>query len=211
MGISELKEMLIENKTCITDKNKELMGKCTNGKLDTKENMSILLSYYVLEDFDMIVKLIEDNVKERYIYDIVRMLCESIIEYKYYMKNDSLIGEYFGSEISELDEENYDIDFYKKLGQDRLKSFNGRKNVRDMAKDIDEDYHVDVNDNKDNKLLSLYYIYSFTSEKVHNCFFNEILNDIATFDGEKCGLDEEFLSMLLTTLLVKFNETYFNN
>ena len=37
-----------------TYKNKELMGKCTNGKLDTKENMSILLSYYVLEDFETI-------------------------------------------------------------------------------------------------------------------------------------------------------------
>ena len=58
MGISELKEMLIEHKTCITDKNKELMGKCTNGKLDTKENMSILLSYYVLEDFDILYKVL---------------------------------------------------------------------------------------------------------------------------------------------------------
>ena len=57
MGISELKEVYENYNKLIVQKYSSLLRKST-GDLATKENMSILLSQYILEDCEYIIKLI---------------------------------------------------------------------------------------------------------------------------------------------------------
>lgn len=205
MGISELKEVYENYNKLIVQKYSSLLRKST-GDLATKENMSILLSQYILEDCEYIIKLICKGVKKRYIYNIIRTMCESIIEYKYFIKYENLISQYFGSEISYIDESSTDesnLYIYKEYGQKRFACFNGKKNIFNMAKDIEEIENTD-------KELSLYYIFSMMSENIHNAYFNAVLDDMAESDGKDVKIDEEFVTTLVITLLNKFYETYNN-
>ena len=82
MEILELKNIYENYKVIIRDINRRL-SKDRKGKLATKENISILISEYILEDCKEVIKLISENNKRRYVYNIIRTMCESIIEYKY--------------------------------------------------------------------------------------------------------------------------------
>ena len=113
------------------------LSKRSTGTLSTKENMSYFFSLYILEDCNTIINLIDNKCNERYIYSIIRIICESIIQYKYFMQNKHLIGQYFGSELPDVDEDDVkevDLDSYKELGQKRFKCFKGKINIKKCRK-----------------------------------------------------------------------------
>lgn len=213
MEILELKNIYENYKVIIRDINRRL-SKDRKGKLATKENMSILISEYILEDCKEVIKLISENNKRRYVYNIIRTMCESIIEYKYFMNNENLIGEYFGEKIPEIGEKNTNKTsfyyIYKEYGQNRFECFNGQKNVWEMARNIKE---IKNTDNE----ICLYYIFSMMSEKVHNAYFGAIMHDIYELNEENDNELEEdlksyqsYMCTIIITLLNKFYKTLSN-
>lgn len=175
----------------------------SNKIIGTKENLSITISSEILKDLETILKLNYITAEERYIDYIVRGLVEQVIEYKYLISNEKLIEEYFGGKINleeELDIESNRfnaIKELKKIGGNRY--HRGRKKIIDMARDINEYKSTD-------ETLSLYDIFSMSSDEIHNSYFKEYLDGFEN-SQDKRSLTE-FHVTIIFIIIKKFLETY---
>ncbi|MBQ9610601.1 MAG: hypothetical protein IJV15_14305 [Lachnospiraceae bacterium] len=158
----EFLELYKEEKNKIEADNKALLEKIKeNPVLDRVECLSVHFSCCMCEDIDFVLELMEKNSKDRYIYSVIRNICEQAIEYKYLCKHNEYIKEYYGGNILEkYSEKTTDINKLKALmGDDR---YSIKRNIRGWAKDIGEDDDSNANDD-----MSLYTIYQLSSTEYH--------------------------------------------
>jgi hypothetical protein len=178
---------------------KILKNRENSKNLWTKEDLSMVMSFGVIEDLRTILLLDSIKVKERYINYILRGLVEQVIEYKYLSSNENLIQEYFGSKINNEDESGIfnPVKELKKLGGDRFD--NGRERIRKMAKSIGQDL-------SDDNSLSLYDIFCITSEEVHNSYFQGYLDRFEDKEDEETFT--RFHIIMLYRIIDEFLKTY---
>ncbi|WP_459481923.1 hypothetical protein [Clostridium saccharoperbutylacetonicum] len=201
------------------EKFREMKEKCNKNNISilnlkpnvaSKEYLSVMVSIYLIEDIENIIKLKRVGYPKRYLDSIIRNMSEQIIEYKYIIKHPKLIKEYFGDNLSEdlekLDVENLTVnEMLNKLKETGEARFNGGKrlSISKMAKDIKE------KKSKDNR-ISLYDIFSFKAELEHNSYFNSIFEEIEKVkkkEGES-DLEEWFDSMFIELIIDAFLRTY---
>lgn len=171
----------------------------------TKENLSISTSKCLCEDIQMIIDLQSKKYPQRYIDSIIRNMSEQIIEYKYIIKNQSLIGEYFGENLPE-DEDvecNDTKDVFSRLKQTGESRFTSkRESVSKMAKDINEKVSTD-------EKIALYDIFSLKAELEHNSYFNSVFEVIDQIEKHEDDSHYNFNIMLIYYIIGAFKETYY--
>lgn len=171
--------------------NKELLNKKPD--LASKENLCIIISECLIEDIETVIELKRKIFAKRYSDSIIRNMAEQTIEFKYIMKHNELINQYYGGNLKD-EEEIQQIDYKSLSTNDMLKflketgqaRFDGGKRVKvwDMADDIKE---TKSSPNK----ISLYDIFSLKAELEHNCYFNSIFEEIDVIEGENRKFDIE--------------------
>ena len=195
----EFQNLYNDFKECVACKNVEIQKRITekSAGLASKEMLSLVVSENIIEDIVMILKLKKSGSLSRYSNMIIRNMCEQVIEYVYFMKNEELIEQYFGLNIRDEDEE---VDLFEKLKQFGSGRFDKKRNIKQMACYIDE-----VKDGQEE--ISLYKIYSAKSEEVHNSYFNEFLDMVETVNDE-CEEDDDLDYIYLIFILSRFRETF---
>lgn len=204
IDISKFKDLVNKFEEHISKVNRlrieKLKEKNNSNIIATKENLSALVSTGILEDLNTIIVLSAIPTQERYIDYIIRGLVEQVIEYKYLIRHDNLIEEYFGSKIREEETKKDRFNSVEELGKFGCERYlGGRKSVSAMTKDIKEKYF-----NKGT--LSLYEIYIITSEQIHNSYFNAYLDMFDNDDNRE--VFTEFQLTLVYTIINKFLKTY---
>ncbi len=205
-------------KCCTNKRNKQLRNK--NPKVATKEMLSRIISHNLCIDINMLTLLELLPFPHRYSHQIIRNMCEQVIEYRYIMKNPNLISLYFGSNIRynkdflKKDVEQIDISAIitqlKKSGQSRF-SLNGdkktaKRNVWNMADKTNQSKSSD-------DVISLYDIYRICSEWEHNSYFQSfIYKNEKTVPTIKEKIEfHKFNHMLILFIISAFQNVYFNN
>lgn len=202
--INEFKKVVDDLDNHIFYKNMYLKGILKHKKnniIANKENLSIVISFGLIEDLKTILLLNSNSSQKRYIDYIIRGLVEQVIEYKYLIKNSNLIDEYFGSKINNEDGIKFDnpVKGLKNLGGNRY--VKGRKKIGYMAKDIEEDKDT-------NEKLSLYSIFCICSEEMHNSYYKAFLDMIENkYDNTSLT---KFQLTLINIIINTFIETYDN-
>jgi len=202
----EFLELYKATKIEIENNNNELIKKIRNNPtLDSVECLSIHFSSCLCEDIEFVLELMEKNYSDRYVYSVIRNICEQIIEYKYLCKHNKYIKEYYGDKIHDKYlKKTTDVKKLKALmGDDR---YSIKRNIREWAKDLDEDNESDSDVNDD---MSLYTIYQLSSTEYHQSYFNEIVDLISEVEKEQED-DRELVFIMLIFLLMKFMDSYNN-
>lgn len=171
----------------------------------TKENLSISTSECLCEDIQMVINLQEKKYSNRYIDSIIRNMCEQIIEYKYIIKNQSLIGEYFGKNLSEDEDKECEdtkkmFSRLKQTGQARFSS--NRESVSKMAEDINEKVSTD-------EKIALYDIFSLKAELEHNSYFNSVFEIIDQIEEQENDSHHNLDITFICFIIGAFKETYY--
>lgn len=143
----------------------------SKAKVVSIEAYSYYASKYVVEDIRHFIKWGARRLPRRYTDEILRNLCEQIIEYKYVCKNPERIKEYFGDNIDISSDDDVIVAYKKVLGERRM---SGMRKVAKKAENIGalKDEESTVGDT-----LSLYRIYEITSTKYHHSYYNQIIKD----------------------------------
>lgn len=162
----------------------------------SKEMLSFIVCECLIEDMTIIDELKENGHSRRYVDSIIRNMCEQVIEYKYIMKYQDLLKEYFGQNLSENWEGTNLFKGLKRTGEARFKD---RKTVAEMARSIDE---YKSNDEKS----SLYDIYSLKAEYEHHSYFHYLFELINKNDGDETADDLDYVFMIY--VLSSFEKTY---
>ena len=121
---NEIKESVI----CRNKELKKIIEKSEN--LASKEMLSLVVSKNIIEDVEMVLKLKKIRMLSRYSNMIIRNMCEQVIEYVYFMKNEELIKQYFGLNIKEDNEEGELFERLRQFGGGR---FDKKRNIKQMA------------------------------------------------------------------------------
>lgn len=160
--------------------------------METKDNLSISFSNAILEDVEFILNCLQEENK-RYAFSTIRNMVESIIKYKYFLKHENLIKQYFiGNPNMEI---NYSdpIKALNQLGQYRLQL----PKISIMAKEVKEH-------RSNKKVLSLYDIFRLTSNHTHDGYHKDYSNVIE----ESCGYLDEYAILMMRTALESFLKSY---
>lgn len=133
---------------------------------------------------------------------IIRNMVEQLIEFSYVLKYQELIEEYFGEKITEPIPADV-VQLSKGLGKLRFES--RRKNIKEMAEDINQFKNSSVE-------MTLYDLYIMLSETCHNSYFISWLETVERIrfgknEGALSSLQIEFLRVITGCVLIECFET----
>lgn len=170
--------------------------------LTSIEFYKVVTSLMFLEDIYFLISASSgSSYTERQGDALVRGMIEHVIESIYYYKRPEEIDDYMGMRtIRPSITDTVSIADYKKYTRKRFES--NKKSVADMADTIEP---------RTAKFASLYGMYSYFSENLHNAYYLQMLDDIRTgiFEKRTEGLSE-VQSKAVLLLLTYFMAGYMN-
>lgn len=156
----------------------------------SKENLSIVFSEGLITDITFITKNYSSILpNERFIFNILRSTVEHVIKYKYFLKNEEFIEQYFGENIDPdkaLKMKNL-IKAMKQFGEYRYKT--KLPSTQDMANEVNELNSI-------GKRLSLYDAFKLLSDYTHDGYFKDYFSNL---EGVDKSWDIVLLIMITTT------------
>ena len=164
-----------------------------------------LFSDCIKKDIETILTLKEaENTPNRYAEGIIRNICEQTIEFLYLCKNPSLLGEYYGMQITEeeltiLKSNSNPFHVFRRLIGN--KKYSSDQHIRDMAVFIGEEVGTDDR-------MSLYEAYQSIS--IHNSYIEDFMKLYNAVESLMMGIapEPDLDFMILINILTKFMCAY---